>query len=99
MATRTVLAVCTADYAERLRGDAAPGVGRGAAWEGRLIKQRVYDAQGRNEGVVPIVFAIADRQFIPPFLSESMTALASQQGATRLPIQSSQSLQHTLIVP
>lgn len=70
MLSRTVLVVCTATYAERLRGDAPPGQGRGAAWEGRYLKQRVYDGQGQNEGVVPIVFCSADTAHIPPFLKD-----------------------------
>lgn len=85
MMSRTVLAVCTAEYAERLRGDAPPGVGRGAAWEGRIIKQRVYDGQGKNEGVVPIVFAASDRDFIPPFLSDvSYYDLSAADGFEKL---------------
>ena len=70
MLKRTVLVVCTETYARRLRGDELPGVGRGAAWEGRYIKQRVYDGQGRNEGVVPIVFASGDLAHVPPFIKD-----------------------------
>lgn len=70
MTRRTVLAVCTATYAERLRNDAPPGQGRGVAWEGRLLKVRVFDEQGKNRGVVPIVFSSADLAHIPPFLKD-----------------------------
>lgn len=68
--THTVIAVCTAEYADRVTGRAPVGVGRGVAWEGRIIKQRVYDDQGRNEGVVPVVFSATDIVYIPDFLGD-----------------------------
>lgn len=70
MAARVVLVVCTAEYAERLESRASEGVGRGVAFEGRLLRQRVYDDQGRNEGIVPIIFDEADRKYVPLFLRD-----------------------------
>lgn len=70
MEDRVILAVCTEEYAARLKGEAPEGVGRGVVFEGRLIRQQVYEAQGRNEGVVPIVFDDADVDHIPVFLRD-----------------------------
>jgi hypothetical protein len=67
---RVVIAVCTAEYADRVAGRTSPGVGRGVAWEGRILKGRVYDGQGRNEGIVPVVFSADDVCSIPDFLKD-----------------------------
>lgn len=70
LATRVVIAVCTAEYTDRIAGRPLVGVGRGVAWEGRILKGRVYEGQGRNEGVVPVVLSTADVSQIPDFLKD-----------------------------
>jgi SEFIR domain len=63
-----VLVVCTETYLERLNGKALPGVGRGATWEGALITQEFYEAQGRNDKYIPLIVSSADQLHIPSFL-------------------------------
>jgi len=67
---RVVIVVCTAEYADRIAGRAPAGVGRGVAWEGRILKERVYDGQGRNEGIAPVVFSAGDLVHRPDFLKD-----------------------------
>src|SRR5947208_851989 len=49
-----VLVICTATYARRISGGEAPGHGLGAAWEGQLITQSIYEDGGRNSRFVPV---------------------------------------------
>ena len=63
-----VLVVCTATYERRALKREAPGRGLGVAWEGGIVTQVVYDAQGRNTKFVPVVFGAADLSHIPVFL-------------------------------
>lgn len=64
-----VLVVCTQPYFERVSGRSAVGVGLGAKWEGAIISQQIYEAEGRNEKFVPIVFSKSDLAYRPSFLS------------------------------
>lgn len=63
-----VLVICTETYQRRVDLREEPGRGLGAIWEGGLITISVYDAQGRNEKFIPVVFSATDVQFIPDFL-------------------------------
>jgi hypothetical protein len=65
---RFVLVVCTETYARRVGGREAPGKGLGAQWEGAVITHSLYEAGGRNEKFIPVIFAGADAQHVPPFL-------------------------------
>jgi hypothetical protein len=60
-----VLVACTETYLRRFRGKEAAGLGLGGTWEGHVITQELYNAQGRNSKFVPIVFGAEDRQYIP----------------------------------
>lgn len=46
-------------------GKAASGRGRGSKWEGFVIGQELYEAEGKNKKFIPIVFLSSDKQFIP----------------------------------
>jgi hypothetical protein len=50
-----VLAVCTPTYRQRFEGRAPTGVGLGASWEGFVLANEIYAAQGRNLRVVPVL--------------------------------------------
>ena len=63
-----VLVVCTATYNRRVSGRELHGVGLGARWEGNLITQAIYEAGGRNDKFIPVVFTAADVKEIPEFL-------------------------------
>jgi SEFIR domain/Effector-associated domain 8 len=60
-----VLVVCTEQYDRRFRANEAYGRGKGATWEGGVIMQELYDAQGKNSKFVPVVFTPAALNFIP----------------------------------
>jgi tetratricopeptide (TPR) repeat protein len=58
-----VLVVCTETYLRRFRKEEKPKVGRGVTWEGHIITQELYNAQGKNTNFIPITFE--DGEFVP----------------------------------
>lgn len=60
-----VLVVCTEVYLRRYQGKVAQGTGRGSNWEGFVITQELYEADGKNKKFIPILFSSSDKQFIP----------------------------------
>ncbi len=60
-----VLVACTEIYLRRFLGEEETGKGLGVTWEGYIITQELYNAQGRNSKFVPIMFASEDEGFIP----------------------------------
>jgi len=63
-----VLVACTETYLRRFKGEGAPGVGLGATWEGHIITQELYNAQGKNRKFIPIIFLREDAAHIPVVL-------------------------------
>lgn len=59
-----VLVACTEQYDRRFRGHEEFGQGRGVTWEGGVIIQELYDAQGQNSKFIPIAFTSEDSNFI-----------------------------------
>ena len=60
-----VLVVCTEIYKLRFEGqDPHPG-GKGAKWEGAIITQQLYEAEGKNTKFIPVLFEPEDRLHIP----------------------------------
>ena len=51
-----VLLVCTETYNRRVNLDEEPGKGHGVLWEGRLIKQQLYDSGSVSGKFVPDSF-------------------------------------------
>ncbi len=85
MVDRVVLVVCTELYARRLLSKPTGSEGKGVPWEGRILKQRIYDEGGRNEGIVPVIFDPADKQYIPMFLRDvTYYDLSTETGYERL---------------
>jgi hypothetical protein len=66
-----VLIICTEKYHTRFRGAEEPGQGRGVTWEGAIINQNLYDAQGKNTKYIPVVFSSNDLNQIPVVLRSS----------------------------
>ncbi|NER46072.1 MAG: TIR domain-containing protein [Symploca sp. SIO1A3] len=62
------LIACTQQYDRRFRGQEETGRGKGVIWEGGVIIQEVYDAQGRNSKFIPITFTPQDSEFVPSLL-------------------------------
>lgn len=67
-AAQFVLVICTETYARRVAGREVAGKGLGVRWEGAIISQTLYDAGGRNDKFIPVIFDPADAQHVPPFL-------------------------------
>lgn len=59
-----VLVVCTEQYDRRFRGREEVGKGKGVTWEGGVIIQELYDAQGQNSKFIPITLTSEDANFI-----------------------------------
>lgn len=64
-----VLVVSSELYCNRFEGEAPPGVGNGAKWEGAIITLSMYPQVGNNTKFIPIVFKSEDKKFIPTVLS------------------------------
>lgn len=80
-----VLVVCTEAYLRRFRGEEDPGIGLGATWEGGIITQEMYDAQGRNTKFIPVVFVPTDLSHRPRMLkSTTYYDLSTPDGYDRL---------------
>ena len=63
-----VLVACTETYLRRFKGEEAPEIGLGATWEGHIITQEIYNAQGKNSKFIPIIFLREDAAHIPLIL-------------------------------
>src|SRR5713101_1885368 len=63
-----VLVACTQTYLRRFQGKEEPGKGKGVTFEGFIITQELYNAQGKNEKFIPIVFDAKEREYIPILL-------------------------------
>ena len=66
-----VLVVATETYNRRFRGHEDPNKGLGAQWEGAVITQELYNANGRNEKFIPIIFDSADASHVPLILQSA----------------------------
>ena len=60
-----VLVVCTETYCRRFNGQEEPGKGLGAAWEGMIITQAIYNKAGDNDKFIPVLFSHEDTSHIP----------------------------------
>ena len=75
------LIVCTQQYDRRFRGHEETGKGKGVTWEGGVIIQELYDAQGRNSKFIPITFTSQDSELIPsPLRSATFYRLDTADG-------------------
>ncbi len=70
MRERTVLVIASEDYYKRFHLEEDKGIGLGATFEGGLLAERVYEMQGRNEGIIPVLLAVSDEMYIPEFLRD-----------------------------
>jgi TIR domain len=60
-----VLVICSENYLKRYERSEELGKGAGAKWEGGIIGQELYEAEGRNTKFIPVVFAPDDVKHIP----------------------------------
>src|SRR6266446_7013752 len=63
--SQSVLMVCTTTYLRRVEGNEEPGIGHGVLWEGRLIKQHLYDSGSVSNKFVPVLLADGSPEHIP----------------------------------
>jgi hypothetical protein len=68
---RFILVASSPRYARRWSLAEQQGVGLGAKWEGKLIRQVLYAEEGLNGRVIPIVFRQDDVPYIPPELQDT----------------------------
>ncbi|MBN1190439.1 MAG: TIR domain-containing protein [Dehalococcoidales bacterium] len=79
-----ILAICTETYYRRVMGDESPGKGRGANWEGKLIRQYIY-SEGTNIKFIPILFDNSDINHIPDHLrGATFYNIDTQEGYEKL---------------
>ena len=79
-----VLVACTETYLRRFKGEEAPGKGLGGTWEGHIITQELYNAQGGNRKFIPIIFSEQDAAHIPLILQSATHYQISDEGYERL---------------
>src|SRR5437660_7057658 len=60
-----VLVICSENYLKRYERSEELGKGTGAKWEGAIIGQELYEAEGRNTKFIPVVFTPDDVKYIP----------------------------------
>ena len=74
-----VLVVCTNTYLRRFRKEEERGRGLGVTFEGHIITQELYDAQGSNSKFIPIVFSEEDWIYLPNTLKGGARFKIDQQ--------------------
>ncbi len=76
-----VLVACTEQYDRRFRSKEEVGKGKGVTWEGGVIIQELYDAQGKNSKFIPITLNSESGDFIPnPLRSATNYRLENDAG-------------------
>ncbi|HAB18684.1 MAG TPA: hypothetical protein DCE44_19860 [Verrucomicrobiales bacterium] len=65
-----VISICTETYRRRFDGREEPGRGKGVTFEGRLIRQEIFDSQGRTKKFIPVLLNPADEAHIPTLLRD-----------------------------
>ncbi|HEX3875906.1 MAG TPA: FxSxx-COOH system tetratricopeptide repeat protein [Bryobacteraceae bacterium] len=73
-----ILVICTETYQRRFRGEETEGRGLGGTWEGHIITQDLYDAQGKNSKFIPVTFSLEELRFIPRLLKSATHYLLDQ---------------------
>ncbi len=69
--TRFILVVSSPSYLRRWILAERAGVGLGAKYEGKLIRQALYDQEGLNGRVIPVVLEPNEERHIPPELRDT----------------------------
>ncbi|MCA9709192.1 MAG: TIR domain-containing protein, partial [Myxococcales bacterium] len=60
-----VVLVCTPQYCRHFDGTSTGGEGRDVAWGAMLARQILYEARGRNERLIPVVFSEGSLEDVP----------------------------------
>jgi len=79
-----VVVICSPGYFEKFNRDAM-GSGKGVKWEGAIINQELYEAEGRNRKFIPVVVGEENKTFIPTVLRRyTLYNVSTEQGYERL---------------
>ena len=78
--SKFVLVACTQTYQRRFKGEEEPGKGLGGTWEGHIITQELYDAQGKNNKFIPILFSQDDAHTSLLFFAALRTTMSVSPG-------------------
>ena len=65
-----VILICTETYRRRFDGREEPGRGKGVTFEGKLIRQEIFDSQGRTKKFIPVILDFEDDAHIPSLLRD-----------------------------
>ena len=65
-----VILICTETYYKRVMGKEKKGIGLGGKFEGKIIYNKIYHDDCKNEKFLPVVFNNNDRQYIPELLKD-----------------------------
>jgi len=65
-----VLVICTDTYLRRYEQRELPGKGKGAIWEGSIIRQELYDSAGQNKKFAALLFDEKDEAHRPQPLKQ-----------------------------
>jgi hypothetical protein len=66
-----VLLICTETYYKRFYQEEDLGEGRGVIWEGRIIRNIIYDSPDEKNKFLPVIFTDSDLDFIPIILKDN----------------------------
>ncbi|MDC0675177.1 SEFIR domain-containing protein [Nannocystis radixulma] len=69
-AANYVVCVCSATYRRRVDGLEAPDKGKGAAWEGNLIRNLLHDAKSDTRKFVPVLFDAEPDDSVPLMMKQ-----------------------------
>jgi len=60
-----VLVICSEKYKAKFESHGEPNKGLGGKWEGAIITQELYEAEGRNAKFIPVCFSEEEVLHIP----------------------------------
>lgn len=60
-----IIIVCTKQYLDNVKGNAAPAVGLGSAYEWSIMERKIYKDRGNAYKVVPVYYGADDVIYIP----------------------------------
>ena len=66
-----VLIVCSQGYIDKLEGKTEPSHGKGVKWEGRIIRNLLYEAGSQSAKFVPVFLEHSTESHLPLVLKDS----------------------------
>jgi len=72
-----VILICTETYRRRFDGREEPGRGKGVSFEGKLIRQEIFDSQSTRK-FIPVILEFEDQAHIPSLVRDRSRYVVSQ---------------------